>query len=298
MLQPFEHQVGGHFSEQNSLLSTKEKLYKPFQDGKRGQAERLFYEEVQQKRKEELAEFVSFIPLFYGVEGSNPQYVVLENLVGGFSKPCVMDLKLGTQSWDENASQQTIENRKKIEGNSTTPSLGFRITGSQVYKPQSGQFQKYDRKYGYAVRENTMFDALLAFFDNGVHGRYEIIPTLLLRLKKMLQWAETQKMFRFYGTSVLIIYEGDLNGDVQKTEVRLVDFAHVFKIQDGGRDEGVLFGLKNLVSYLQRIYQHVSSHVGPVSKSSVSTSTLSESNEHAKSQKSRMEKEFDVAPLK
>jgi hypothetical protein len=38
-----------------------------------------------------------------------------------------------------------------------------------------------------------------------------------------------------------------------KAVLKMIDFAHVSEIKDGGRDEGYIFGLKNLIKFLEDI---------------------------------------------
>jgi hypothetical protein len=37
---------------------------------------------------------------------------MLQDVVNGFRHPCVVDVKIGTQTWDPTASAQKIENEK------------------------------------------------------------------------------------------------------------------------------------------------------------------------------------------
>lgn len=40
--------------------------------------------------------------------------------------------------------------------------------------------------------------------------------------------------------------------------VKMIDFAHVYEIHDkDGRDEGYIFGINNLIQYLEEIYQDI-----------------------------------------
>jgi hypothetical protein len=70
----------------------------------------------------------------------------------------------------------------------------------------------------------------------------------------MYQWAIKQTSLKFYGSSLLFIYDGsNLDAEVG---FRMVDFAHVFPIEDRSHDEGLIIGLKNLINYFQTILEH------------------------------------------
>lgn len=58
--------------------------------------------------------------------------IVLENLTYGYGKPNVCDIKLGTQLWDEDASEEKRQRMDKVAANTTSGSHGIRLTGWQV----------------------------------------------------------------------------------------------------------------------------------------------------------------------
>ena len=65
------------------------------------------------------------------VEGED-ECLCLENLSHGFKKPCVLDLKLGTQLYDDNASEEKKVRLGAVAANTTSGPLGIRLTGFQV----------------------------------------------------------------------------------------------------------------------------------------------------------------------
>jgi 1D-myo-inositol-tetrakisphosphate 5-kinase/inositol-polyphosphate multikinase len=60
------------------------------------------------------------------------RWIVLENLSHGFSKPNVIDIKLGTRFYDEETSEEKKERMIKSAKNSTALETGVRLTGFQV----------------------------------------------------------------------------------------------------------------------------------------------------------------------
>lgn len=58
--------------------------------------------------------------------------IVLENLTFGYHKPNVCDIKLGTQLWDEDASEEKRQRMEKAAAATTSGSHGVRLTGWQV----------------------------------------------------------------------------------------------------------------------------------------------------------------------
>lgn len=60
--------------------------------------------------------------------------------------------------------------------------------------------------------------------------------------------------FRFYSSSLLFIYDGKQDPDSQpEVRLKMIDFAHVHPIQDNRKDEGYIFGLKNLIEQLEKV---------------------------------------------
>lgn len=64
-------------------------------------------------------------------EGEAPS-VVLENVAHRFVRPNIIDIKLGTQFWDEDSSQDKVERMKKASMQTTSGETGVRLTGFQV----------------------------------------------------------------------------------------------------------------------------------------------------------------------
>ena len=63
-------------------------------------------------------------------------------------------------------------------------------------------------------------------------------------------WVQVQQEFCFYSSSVLIIYEGDVEtAEEANVSVRFVDFAHTFP-SGGQRDGNFIRGLSALMNAL------------------------------------------------
>lgn len=58
--------------------------------------------------------------------------LVLENLTHRFLRPNVLDIKLGTQLYDEDASAEKRERMQRASEASTSGTTGIRLTGFQV----------------------------------------------------------------------------------------------------------------------------------------------------------------------
>lgn len=65
-------------------------------------------------------------------EADDSPRIVMENLTFGYEKPNVCDIKLGTQLWDEDASEEKRQRMEKAAAATTSGSHGIRLTGWQV----------------------------------------------------------------------------------------------------------------------------------------------------------------------
>eukprot|EP01101_Sappina_pedata_P009309 TRINITY_DN538_c0_g1_i3.p1 TRINITY_DN538_c0_g1~~TRINITY_DN538_c0_g1_i3.p1 ORF type:complete len:197 (-),score=32.03 TRINITY_DN538_c0_g1_i3:519-1109(-) len=151
--QPDPHQVGGHlYSEgKKGNLATKEYIFKHSGNDPRGFSEVNFYNRVYSEAVFEPLH--PYICKFAGMRRiASPHgianYLALENLTSTFSKPNQMDIKMGVRTWDDSAPQSLIDRRLIKEGSSTTPKLGFRMTGLHCYEETQGKMIKYDRRWG------------------------------------------------------------------------------------------------------------------------------------------------------
>lgn len=80
------------------------------------------------------------------------QTLVLQNLLYGYRKPCVLDVKLGTVLYDEDASEEKKARMIRKAAETTTLQTGVRLTGFQV----SASFTK-QHKVMYPFRPSGIF---------------------------------------------------------------------------------------------------------------------------------------------
>jgi len=243
----FENQLAGH--EGSMLKEGKEKLLKLA-----SKAETKFYEEIYPN----FENIRKFAPTFYGTQVRDEKtYLVMEDLTIGYEKPSILDIKMGTSSVGEDATPEKKEGMKAKDESTTTVSLGIRISGFKVWRPNEEKFVSKDKAWGKNVKDNTMLNSLALFFSDGGFVRMPLVRAFLKKLLELQQWMEQQTDHRFYSSSLLFVCDGVLEkkGEEPKVNLRMIDFAHVFPIQDGGKDEGYLAGLKNLVKFMNDLME-------------------------------------------
>jgi len=257
--------VGGHAG----LLGDGAWVYKPLQQGARGATELAFYQQVAapvDARADNHAAAprallpAAFLPRFAGVvrasaDSDAPDLLQLEDITRACVRPCVMDVKMGVQTWGEDASAAKIAaERAKCPSQAA---VGLRVTGMRVWDPVLQRYFERSRSWGYGLDDSTLPAALGLFLADGGGGiRREAARALLARVSEIHAWFMEQARFRFYGSSLLLVYDGAC-ADAERPvcDVRMIDFAHVWPIprsqQPHGRDDGYVVGLESLMRYLK-----------------------------------------------
>ena len=269
--------VGGH----GSLLSGDGRVLKPLpSEDPRSARELAFYEAL---RGPGAAGLAPLTPAFFGVrEVSGMPHLDLEDLTAHFLLPCVLDVKMGARSAGADAAPEKVAR----EAAKWPPQarLGLRFSGMRVGWRAAGGAPQWRECSGEALRGRLPDDggdaapaAALREFLGGGGGegatgalRRDVLPPLLARLDALRAWFSTQRQFLFYGSSLLIVYEGDgggrgsgagggagaaaSGGAPAAVEARMIDFAHVWSADEkapAGCDEGYLLGLATLERVLR-----------------------------------------------
>jgi len=236
----FDQQTGGHEGAFH-----KEEENKIMKHG--GKAETAFYEKIHL-----YPTLQSLAPQFFGIKELNDKkYIVIEDLTHGFKKPCILDVKIGKQSYGEDASEEKKASMEAKDKKSTTWTLGARITAMKVFRHDINDYIKKGKAEGKDVTAENFGSALSEYFHNGKELRKSLIPKFLEKIYKIKEWAESQSDLRIYSSSILFVYDADEEND--NVIIKLIDFAHVFKITDEGKDDGYIFGVNNLVQHLEAI---------------------------------------------
>jgi hypothetical protein len=133
-----------------------------------------------------------------------------------------------------------------------------------VYKVKENKFVFQDKYHGRRLNPVSFRETLVAYLDNGTL-QLQHIPVLIIKLNKLAQLIQSMHGYRFYASSLLIIYDGEANH--KRINLRMIDFANSispdedrrdFKYppHDEGPDLGYLLGLQSLIHSFQFIYEN------------------------------------------
>ncbi|CAF0996368.1 unnamed protein product [Adineta steineri] len=259
---PLQHQVAGHFYGKSKTKfgflqqrSTGDVL-KPLIDKRRGPREQQFYVDIFSKEAPEsfrsLRPCVTTLLGTYEYDGMN--YLILENVIQPFIHPCAADIKVGRITYDLEATAEKIERcHQKF---APVSEIGFQLLGWQIYNPTDNSYEYRNKVCGRSLTKEEVIHAIAHFYGAPKLNYRRIIRSVLERLTTLEDVMSKLYGFVFIATSLLIVYEGDqTEKNEAKVDVRLIDFAHVFKVEGAHAnqsDENFLFGLRCYMDHLRR----------------------------------------------
>jgi len=261
--QPLVHQVAGHFYGRSKTkfgllqrCSTGDVL-KPLLNPPRGPREEKFYEEMFSAQiSGELASLRPFLPKLLGkIEFDGMKYLVLENILRPFRRPCVMDIKLGRITYDQEATPE--EAQRRILKFIPATEIGFQVLGWKTFRSNPNVDIYHDKICSRALTKDELLYALANFFGAPEFDHRSLVRHVVKRLEQLDDVMSKQFEYTFIASSLLISYDAeDRTEDIPSTnvDVRLVDFAHVFpSTRPNEPDENFLFGLRHCIDYCHRL---------------------------------------------
>lgn len=82
------------------------------------------------------------------------------------------------------------------------------LLSPQVYQTGTGQLMFMNKYHGRKLSVQGFKEALYQFFHNGKNLRRELIDPVIKKLTDLKMVLEKQESYRFYSSSLLIIYDG------------------------------------------------------------------------------------------
>eukprot|EP01121_Diplochlamys_sp_Union-15-3_P020724 TRINITY_DN8159_c0_g1_i1.p1 TRINITY_DN8159_c0_g1~~TRINITY_DN8159_c0_g1_i1.p1 ORF type:complete len:264 (+),score=26.40 TRINITY_DN8159_c0_g1_i1:30-794(+) len=231
------------------LTDNKTRVYKLLQ-----LSERIFYDRV---KNENLYPGLSpFIPKYFGVQRyQQKDYIVLEDLSHQYTKPCLLDIKVGTRTWSPQVSEKKKQRVIQRDLVTTTSTLGLRYCGSKGYNRVLDQYIYFTKAVGQKLSRHDFFDKIVPWFINERNSiRKDVCRQYIEHLKVLKSWLENSKYCtRFYSCSLLFCYEGASNKTANPI-IKMIDFANVYETKAINEDDdGVVFGITNMINFLTKM---------------------------------------------
>ncbi|PSN57841.1 Inositol-trisphosphate 3-kinase B [Blattella germanica] len=219
-----------------------------------------------------------YVPEYKGhVTCEDGDSLQLQDLLGDFTSPCVMDCKIGVRTYLEEELAKAKEKpklRKAIiyelvrymvwrETISSTATLGFRIEG----------IKKSDGKSSKDFKTTKTREQIMQAFRDFTEGFPHAVPKYIQRLKAIKATLEVSDFFNSHeviGSSLLFVH------DKTNANVWLIDFAktlvlpngmaisHSLKWVVGNHEDGYLIGLNNLISIFTEMQETATDPTSPL----------------------------------
>jgi 1D-myo-inositol-tetrakisphosphate 5-kinase/inositol-polyphosphate multikinase len=234
----------------------------------------LFAREVQfyQEIFDGLHPAPTFFPHFYGLVEVEDEFneeaihgvvkkrpcIILQDMTLSYLQPSMVDIKIGRQTYEPTASSAKVE--RELRKYPYQNDIGFRITGMKVWNCTEKNYFMVDKWFGRSLLPVQVPLGLAAYFFDGVSFRVKVMRDALKQLRKILKWMEEQKRYKFFCSSILVVYDSEeneeLDGSIEEQlscRVSMIDFAHVcINSSDSvDVDEGYIFGVSNLIGYIE-----------------------------------------------
>ncbi|KAG1820478.1 uncharacterized protein BJ212DRAFT_1478585 [Suillus subaureus] len=136
-------------------------------------------------------------------------FICMEDLTGRLKRSCVLDLKMGTRQYGMDATLAKKKSQRKKCDCTTSRPLGVRVCGMQVWNNATQAYVTQDKYRGRDVKAEEFESVLASFLQDGERLLVWQIPILLQKLYTLARIINRLKGFRFYGCSLLLIYDGD-----------------------------------------------------------------------------------------
>lgn len=196
------------------------------------------------------------VPRYYGeVKDNKKNYFLLEDFNNGFSSPCIIDFKVGTRSWDVNASETRRNRLMEKCKKSTSESTGLRLV-SETIRKNGVVTHNSTKSQNLKLTEQELMDRIQSFVQDS--HKHNVLKYLKRMKRDLVKTRNQYPKMRIYSSSILITYDGD--NLKQDPRIALIDFAHFHQdIDTAGGDftnaecnDNIEKGIDTFIDYLKK----------------------------------------------
>lgn len=169
--------------------------------------------------------------------------IVLENVAAGFTHPNILDVKLGSRLWADDAPASKRRKLDDVSRETTSGSLGFRIAGMKLWMPPptmddmnahvnrqpslhqrthsqvviEDDYRVYDKHYGRSFNADNVREGFIEYLGGKTSDhplqlrrkRAKLVARRIVRELESIQYILETEESRMYSASILMVYEGD-----------------------------------------------------------------------------------------
>ncbi|XKL66762.1 hypothetical protein PGB90_010182 [Kerria lacca] len=277
---PFVNQVAGHeFTKAKPTIGMMKHsdgyVLKPVPHPVYGPREINFYKTLETTCDPLLKDLKQYIPQYLGttsieLDNKDVRCICMEDITKDFKLPCVMDVKIGVQTWEPNATEEKIK-VERVKYAACKKRWGFSIPGFQYYNVRDGSFIRRGKDFGKRMSAQEAIQALYSFINAEAGIKYGLVASILEQLRKIHSWFRHQRHFLFFSSSILFAYDAENvkilinegeswgNGEAvhneqdSKINVCMIDFAHVLPNLEHKVDVNYLTSLEKLIHVFENL---------------------------------------------
>jgi hypothetical protein len=141
----------------------------------------------------------------------------MEDKAYGFRYPAVIDFKLGKVTHDPIATPEKIFHHKTRYP--PVERLGFQLLGMRVFNKADNSFTHFDKVFGRSLTEENLIHGLALYFQFHQQPQFKAIKETIIKFEEIKQWFEKQRSYHFYASSLIVIYEANLEDIMNNAKV-------------------------------------------------------------------------------
>ena len=181
-------------------------------------------------------------------------YLLLEDITINYRHPNVIDLKMGTQTYEPSAPDS--KKMREVQKYTMQEEFGFRIEGMRFYDESTNGYICQGKRFGTGLMtEVQVIYALRMFLCSGTDTICSsTVDSIMRQLIEIKHWFQNcNSDIAIYTGSILIVHEGSIasKDEAAPPAVKMIDYEHVCRRKGG--DEGYLKGINTLLSMLNEI---------------------------------------------